>query len=461
MLFGIKLRAARRLIPLAVVILAVLGALLPVLAHGAPSVAPPQAAPVVVVPVAQTVESGLQRFMERAFREAEEMSAAAIILDINTLGGRLDSAESIGELVRGSSIPTVAYVHGKAVSAGSYIALNAGKIVMEPGSSLGAAAVVDAAGNEVDNIKVVAHWASEMKAAAEMRGRNPQIAEAMVDKNVGVALPELGRTLPKGQILSLTAEEALKVGYADKVTGDWQEVVRFAGGEGRAVVTIEPSLAEAFSRFVTQPWVATLLLLIGIAGVAIELFVPGFGLPGIIGVLGFGLYFFGQYIAGFAGMEHVALFIGGIVLLLIEVFAPTFGILGILGAISVFSGVVLAAYNTKQAALHLGIAFALAVVVVVIVVRVFKHRGVWNRFILRDQLTTEQGYSSSADHKQWLGRTGVALSPLRPAGTALIDGERLDVVTTGEFIAAHSAVEVVHVEGMRIVVRAVPTAGTE
>ncbi|UUZ96138.1 hypothetical protein LJK87_18375 [Paenibacillus sp. P25] len=186
---------------------------------------------------------------------------------------------------------------------------------------------------------------------------------------------------------------------------------------------------------------------------AIELFVPGFGPPGILGLLGFGLYFFGHYIAGFAGIEDIVLFIGGIVLLIIEVFVSSFGILGILGAICLFSGVVMAAYNTAQAALNLGIAFVLAAVVVTIVVRIFKHRGVWNRFILRERLTTEQGYTSTAERKDLLGQKGTALTPLRPAGTAQFGEDRVDVVTAGDFIAAGEAVEVIHVEGVRVVVR--------
>ncbi|TVY09656.1 NfeD family protein [Paenibacillus cremeus] len=417
---------------------------------------PAQAAPVVVIPVHSTIETGLQRFLERAFQEAQEARAVSIVLDIDTLGGRVDSAEEIGQLVRSSSIPTVAFVHGKAVSAGSYIALNANQIVMQPGSSIGAASVVDAGGNEVESAKVVAHWASEMKAAAELRGRNPQIAEAMVDKNTGVTMSQINRTVQKGQIVSLTAEEAVKVGYAEKLAGNLQEVVQFIGGEGHPVVTIDLSGAEQFARFITQPWVSMLLLFLGIAGVAIELFVPGFGLPGIMGLLGFGLYFFGHYIAGFAGVEDLVLFAIGILLLIIEVFVSSFGIIGILGAACLIGSVIMAAYNTKRAALNLGLAFVLAIIVVAIVIRVFKHRGVWNRFILREQLTTEKGYTAAPTRLDLIGQTGRSITPLRPAGTAMFGEERVDVVTAGDFIAAGREIVVLQVEGVRVIVREKP-----
>ncbi|CAG7606128.1 hypothetical protein PAESOLCIP111_00883 [Paenibacillus solanacearum] len=415
--------------------------------------APPAAAPVVVIPVHQTIETGLEQFLKRAFRETQEMRAMYIVLDINTLGGRIDSAEQIGEMIRESPIPTIAYVHGKAVSAGSYIAMNAGKIAMEPGSSIGAAAVVDASGKEVDNVKVISHWSSQMKSAAELRGRNARIAEAMADKNVGVTMPEIGRTVEKGQILSLTAEEAVKVGYAETLASSVQDVIRFIKAEDHPVVNIELSAAERFARFITQPWVSMLLLFIGIAGVAIEIFVPGFGVPGILGLLGFGFYFFGHYIAGFAGIEDLVLFALGIVLLMIEVFVSSFGILGILGAISLISGVVMAAYNTQKAMLNLGIAFVLAIVVVAIVIKYFKHRGVWNRFILSEQLTSDQGYTSAKSRTDLIGATGQALTPLRPSGTALFGEERIDVVTSGDFIPAGRQVIVIQSEGSRVVVK--------
>jgi membrane-bound serine protease (ClpP class) len=409
-------------------------------------------APVVVIPVHQTIESGLQKFMERSVRSAEQARASYIILDINTLGGRVDSAEGIGELIRSSSVPTIAYIHGKAVSAGSYIALNASAIIMEPGSSIGAAAVVDITGNEIESAKVISHWSSQMRSAAELRGRKPLIAEGMVDKNLVVAMPEIGRTAEKGQIVSLTADEALKVGYAERSAKDMKEVLAFLGAENRPVITEEPSPAEKFARILTDPFIATLLLIVGIAGIAIELFVPGFGLPGIIGLLGFVLYFFGHYIVGFAGVEDIVLFVIGVLLLIIEIFVSSFGILGVAGILCLFGSVIMAAYNTKQALLSLTWASVIAIVIIVVVVRIFKHRGVWNRFILRDSLTAEEGYVPTVAKSYLTGQTGVALTPLRPAGSAVIAGEKLDVVTEGTFIPAKSQIEVLRVEGSRIVV---------
>lgn len=405
------------------------------------------------IPAERTIESGLQRFLQRAYKDAEEHQASYIILDVNTMGGRVDAALEIGELIKNSKVPTAAFVRGKAFSAGSFIALNAKQIYMEPGSTIGAAAVVDGTGEELDtNAKTVAAWSSAMRSAAEQNGRNPAIAEGMVNKNRTLAVPQLNKEFRQGELISLTSEEALKVGYAEGIAGSREEVLKALGLEGAQVEVFNPSFSENLARFLLHPVVTTVLFILGLAGIAIELFVPGFGIPGFIGAASFVLYFFGQYVAGFAGVEDVVLFIIGIILLVIEIFVPGFGIWAIIGIICLMSGVIMAAYDSSAAALSLGIGFILAMVLAGVVIYAFRKRGIWNKFILKDELKTELGYVSQPVKEYLLGKTGKALTPLRPAGTAVFDGERVDVVTAGEFIQQGQQVTVVLVEGGRIVV---------
>ncbi|WP_435171020.1 NfeD family protein [Paenibacillus glycanilyticus] len=410
---------------------------------------------VYVVPVKQTVESGLKSFLERAYKEAAEAKAERVILVINTFGGEVTSAEEIGELIRKSSVPTTAYVEGKAVSAGTYIALNAQNIVMEPGSTIGAAAVVNGSGDLIDNPKVVSFWVKTMKEAAELNGRDPDIAAAMVDPGATLPLPDLKQVKQSGQILTLTADEALKVGYAEYKAESVDDAIKWLGLENRERIELNPSIAEKLASWLVNPIVMTVLFILGIAGIAIELFVPGFGVPGIVGILSFGLYFFGHYIAGFAGMESVVLFIVGIALLLIEVFVPSWGILGILGSASLIAGVLTAASNPMTAFISLVIALVAAAVILYFVVRKYKDRGIWNKFILREKLTTEQGYLSAETKEDLLGQEGIAITPLRPAGTIQIGDNRIDVVTSGEFIASGKTVKVIKTEGTWVVVREV------
>lgn len=408
---------------------------------------------VYVIPVEQPIERGLKKFMERGFKEAEEMQAGLIILQINTPGGLVKTTKEIGDMIQANNIPTVAYINGDAASAGSYIALVSDYIAMSPASTIGAAALVDGSNNYIDDPKLVATWKSNMQAAAEKNDRKKEIAGGMTDLNMVVEMPEIGRTKEKGQVISLTAKEALEVGYADKIVSSPAEVAAWLNYSPDNIYTMEPTTFEKVSSFLTHPVVSTILLFIGIAGILIELFVPGFGVPGIVGFLSFVLYFGGSYVAGIGGSETWFLFIIGIALLISELFVPSFGILGVLGSASLITGVVRAAYDTGTALVSLGIAAAAAIALVIIVSIVFKEKGIWNRFILSDSMTTDKGYSSVRTREDLLGMEGVSATPLRPSGTAVIGTERVDVVSEGDYILANEPIYVYKVEGSRVVVK--------
>ncbi|NMO94833.1 NfeD family protein [Paenibacillus lemnae] len=407
---------------------------------------------VYVIPVKQQIEQGLTSFLQRSFKEAVDMDAGLIVLEIDTPGGRVDKAQEIGNLLQQTDIPIVAFIRGDAASAGSYIALNADKIAMADGSMIGAAYMVDGMGNPVKDAKMVSWWKSKMKSAAESSGRNSDIAIGMAGTNEKVEMPEINRTNEVGQVISLSPEEALKVGYADKLANSTNEVIEWMGYSTTDMFTMELTFSEKLATFLTNPIVMTILLFVGIAGVLIEVIVPGFGFPGIIGIIGFVLYFFGNTVAGFAGTETWLLFIIGLVLLAMELFVPSFGILGVIGSISLVFGVVRAAYSTTHVAWSLGIAFLCALVAIVVVAVVFKERGIWNKFILSDSLSRENGYIPIADRDMLIGLTGISVTPLRPAGTAEIEGQRLDVVSAGGFVAAGTPIKVLKTDGTRIVV---------
>ncbi|AIQ54239.1 NfeD family protein [Paenibacillus sp. FSL R7-0331] len=409
--------------------------------------------PVFIIPVDQEIERGLQSFLERGFAEAANYGAVLIVLTIDTPGGLVNSAEQIGTMVRDSEIPVTAYIKGDAASAGSYIALNADTIIMKPGSMIGAASLVDMNGNSVDDAKMNSYWKSKMVGAAALNGRDPDIAAGMMDVNLVVNKPELGVSKTAGQIIALTSDEALKAGYAEHLAATPEEAVAWLGYSTDDIFHVQQTGAEKMSHFLTNPVVMTILLFVGIAGIVIELLVPGFGVPGIIGTLAFALYFFGNYVAGFAGAETWLLFILGLVMLVLELFVPSFGILGLLGSICLIAGVVRAAFSYTHALLNLGIAFAAAAVVIAVVVVIFKERGIWNRFILHESLTKEEGFVPAMERLNLIGAAGMSVTPLRPAGTAVFSGERVDVVTEGSFISSERPVSVVKVEGGRVVVK--------
>lgn len=401
---------------------------------------------VYVIPVEDGIERGLEKFLTRAFKEAEANNADLIILEINTLGGEIDAAVGIGELIRKEKIPVVAYIKGEAISAGSYIALNADKIYMEPGSHIGAAAPRTVTGEETDP-KVTSWWASHMISAAEQNNRDATIARGMVDPSV-----EIPGITEKGELITLDSKRAVKYGMADGIVESREELLRELAMNNAQVEEVKLTPAERLARFVTNPYVIPFLLIIGIAGILIEIFVPGFGISGIIGISAFGLYFFGHYLAGFAGWESIVLFLLGLTLMIVELFIPSFGIFGILGLIGFAMGISLAAYQTSYGMMSLLIALLINAVLLAILIKYFGHRGVWNRFILQDEQRKETGYVSHSKDKNLVGKIGRTLTKLRPSGVAVIDGKRFDVVSDGGFIDQNKEVEVVFVEGTRIVV---------
>jgi membrane-bound serine protease (ClpP class) len=414
--------------------------------HGASS------EPVYVIPVENTIEQGLESFLDRAFTEAEEVGAKAIILDIDTFGGSVEAADGIGKRIRNSDVPVIAFIQGNAVSAGAYIALNADQIIMTPGSSMGAAEVRDLQGEAADP-KVVSVWASKMVAAAELNGRQPEIAQAMVDRKVTIPGVKESQERP----LTLTSTEAKKVGYAEEIKSNLDEVLAYLELDEQPVIVMELSPSEVLARWVTNPFIVPLLLILGLGGIIFELLAPGFAVPGLIGITSLGLFFFGHYIAGFAGVEHVFLFIAGLVLMIIEVFAPGFGIFGFIGIASLILGVVLASYDTVYGMISLGIALVASLGLSFVIVKYLGHRGTWNRLILRDEMVKEKGYVAAASKAELMGKRGKSITPLRPAGTVMIHGQRIDAVTEGNFIPTAVEVEVVQVEWNRVVVRQIAT----
>ncbi|WP_454101158.1 NfeD family protein [Metabacillus sp. SLBN-84] len=403
---------------------------------------------VAVIPIEETVEKGLSQFIKRSFKEAAAENADHIILDINTPGGAVDAALEIADTIRGSKIPVTAFIDRRALSAGAYIALNADQIYMVPGAKMGSAAIIDLEGNTADK-KAESLWLAEMKESAEQNNRNAKYALAMADPDVDV--PEYGAG--KGDLLTLNSEQALEVGYSEGTAENLDSLLEKLNLASADVIDIEVSFAEKVARFVTNPIVIPILLSIGSLGLIVELYSPGFGLPGIMGLSSLFLFFYGHYIAGLAGLETIILFAAGIILVAAEFFVPG-GIIGFIGFGAILLSFFIATDDIGYMAFSLGIALLVAVSAAIIFVKVFgKRMNIFKKIILRDSTNTESGYVSSRSRLELIGKTGVALTSMRPSGTALIEDERIDVVTEGTFIAKDQKVKVIKVEGSRVVVR--------
>ncbi|MGM0921099.1 MAG: NfeD family protein [Bacillota bacterium] len=403
---------------------------------------------VAVIPIEETVEKGLSQFIKRSFKEAREEKAGHIILDINTPGGAVDAALEIADTIRASEIPVTAFIDRRALSAGAYIALNADQIYMVPGAKMGSAAIIDLEGNTADK-KAESVWLAEMKESAERNNRDSKYALAMADPDVD--LPEYGAG--KGDLLTLTAEQAVEVNYAEGIAENLDSLLNSLDLGSAEVIEMEVSFAEKVARFVTNPIVIPILLSIGSLGLIVELYSPGFGLPGFMGLSSLFLFFYGHYIAGLAGLETVILFIVGLILVAAEFFVPG-GIIGFIGFGAIILSFFIATDDIAYMAFSLVVALLVAVTAAIIFVKVFgKRMNIFKKLILRDSTNTESGYVSNRNRLELIGKTGIALTSMRPSGTALIDDERIDVVTEGMYIAKDQKIKIVKVEGSRVVVR--------
>lgn len=206
-------------------------------------------------------------------------------------------------------------------------------------------------------------------------------------------------------------------------------------------------------EWLTNPYVMTLLLTVGLIGLIVEIFHPGFGVPGLIGLVAFALYFYGNIEAGHSSWLSPTLFIIAIILCAIEIFAPGLVIFGVGGVLLLFFSIISAAASISVGVITLGFGLVLTLFVIWVLVRFFNLKIMRNRVVLEQEQKNDEGYRSSEDRKKLLGQTGITVTPLRPSGIALFGDRREDVVSEGVMIAENVEVEVIYVEGSRVVVR--------
>ncbi|MCY8205181.1 MULTISPECIES: NfeD family protein [unclassified Bacillus (in: firmicutes)] len=403
---------------------------------------------VYVIPVEKNVEQGLASFLSRSLQDAKEAHADHIILNINTPGGLVKSAIDIADLITESEIPVTAYVNKRALSAGAYIALQADNIYMAPGGKMGAAAIIDGKGNAADQ-KAESLWLAELEDAAVKNNRDPKYALAMADPDIDAK--EVGA--PKGDLLTLNADKAIDVGYSEGTADNISALVKKLGFDKAHISYAKESFVEKTARWLTNPVIVPILLTIAFLGLTVELFSPGVGIPGTVGFIALLLFFYGHLAAGLAGYETVLLFIAGVILILLEIFLPG-GIIGLLGLGAIVASLFLAAGSFTVMAVSLLIASAVSITAFILLTRVLgKRMKFFKKLILNDSTNTESGYVSNQTRTDLMGKVGVTFTPLRPAGTVIIDDERLDVVSEGSFTEKDKKVKVIKVEGSRIVVR--------
>lgn len=402
------------------------------------------AKPVIVVGIRGEIDAGQTALVFKALNEAKSQNASALLLEIETFGGQVDAAVKIRDMISDAKLHTICYVKNRAWSAGALVAISHKNIAIAPGGTIGAAEPIPT------TEKTVAAVRAEFAATATKMGRNPRVAEAMVDKSLGFE-----KYAAPGKILSLTDSQAMEVGYADLVAADRIAVLKHYALQDSPIVEVQSGWAERIAGWLSDPMVKSALIGIIFLAVMTEIKTAGTGVAALFGVVATALFFGTQWITGVATWVEVLLFLAGLILLAIEFFVPGFGFFGIAGLASILLSLFMTLGGGIGALNIMATGTVAAVVVFLILLRYLPSSGLWNRLVLRNELKTEQGYTASDNLTQLVGAEGVVLTLLRPAGSVRIGEKVFDVVSEGRFVEPGARVKVLGVNGNRIVVRAI------
>lgn len=422
-------------------------------------------------------------FMKRVLKQARHDGAEALIFDMNTPGGRVwETGELMMRELQEVDFPTYTFVNNFAESGGCLVAIATDHIYMRPAALIGSALPVTAAGDLEGNMKqkVGEMLRDLVRSVAKLKGHDPDVAEAFVTTDTevikdGIMISE------RGTVLHLSTEEATmlvngKPLLAKGVVDSVDEIIEREGLKGE-VLNVVPLGMERFAHWVQK--FSFLLIIVGLAGAYMELNAPGFGVPGVTSLLAFGLFFFGNHMAGnLAGYELAVLLVLGLVLIGVEIFILPGTILpGLAGGLLVFMSLILAMVDRfdfqyqwqdmpeapswgelltgPMLTFLLGMVGALAVIG--LLMRFLPKNRSFGGMVLTTSLGSGGGLDSQGDGEgqarvRYVDREGVVSADLRPAGKGMFDGELLDIVADGEFIEQGVKVRVIRHEGARIVV---------
>jgi membrane-bound serine protease (ClpP class) len=425
------------------------------------AIAPPAAAQqasnaVWLVPIETEITAATAQFVRARVDRANRELPLALVFYLDTPGGQISAMQRIVEdVLNRSQVPTLAIVRN-AYSAGALIAMAAEQVAMLPGSAIGAATpiLVTPIGISPVDEKMSSAMRGEFRAVAEARGRDARIAEGMVDARI-----ELPGIASGDELITLTGAQAVEYGIADIEARTVQEALERFGYAGVRIERLEPNLTERVGTWLAAPVIVAILLVLGVGGLLLEFFSPGFGIPGGIGLLALALLGLTAVVATPAGPLDLLLILAGIVLLAVEaLLIPGFGVAGVLG-IGVLAFAVFRVFQESWL-MVLGTSTVLAGALLAVLLWYLPYSRVASRLRLATRIgrtpfdpTVTPG--RAGERSDLVGLEGIALTDLRPSGLARVGDERVDVVTLGDFISNGTPIRVVRVAGNRVTVRAI------
>jgi membrane-bound serine protease (ClpP class) len=424
-------------------------------------VASAQQKKVMVMEIKNEIDPRMTRYVELALGHAKETKADIVIIEMDTYGGVLTDAKEIVDKIMAVQNPVWVFINSDAASAGALISIACDSIYMSPGASIGAATVVDASGGKAPD-KYQSYMRSIMRSTAEERGRNPTIAEGMVDEQV-----ELEGVKKVGQVITFSTSEAIEHGYCEGKVESIEEILRRNNVADYKIDRFNLSTSERVIAFFLNPFISGILILAIIGGIYFEMQTPGVGFPGAAALIALILYLVPYYLNGLAqNWEILTLFIG-FVLIVLEVFViPGFGVAGFAGITITIGSLVLIMINNNAFDFEFvpmnDILIALAstmggilggIVLLFVGSARLANTKLYRRIALTDTQERTEGYTSNVNKEAMNGKKGLAQTVLRPSGKVTIEGHQYDAFTRGEFIDKGKPIEVINEAGSSLQVK--------
>ena len=426
-----------------------------------PVVVNAQLTKVLQLEIKNDIDPRMSRYIELGLDAAKVGEYDLVVIEMDTYGGLVTDAKDIVERLLDFDKPVYVFINKDAASAGALISIACDSIYMAPGASIGAATVVMGQGEAAPD-KYQSYMRSTMRSTAEHTGRNPEIAEAMVDENI-----EIEGVTRAGEVITFTTSEAIKYGFCEGEVSSIKELLAKAGVSDYEIDEFEISTVEKIIALFLNPFVSGILIMIIVGGLWFELQSPGVGFPILAAIIAAILYFIPYYLNGLAANWELVLFVVGIILIAIELVAiPGFGVLGITGIILTVSSLVLVMLGNDvfdftlvpfkeiftATATTLG-AFAASFILLFLAGVRLTNTQFFQRVALSTVQNRSEGYTAKFRTESLMGATGKAFTVLRPSGKVLINGEVYDGYTRGEFILKDDPIVVISEEGTTLLVK--------
>jgi membrane-bound serine protease (ClpP class) len=410
----------------------------------------------------QDIDPGMNRRVKLAIDQAEALKVDVILIEMDTYGGAVTDADEIRTRILESKIPVYVFINKDAASAGALISIACDSIYMAPGASIGAATVVNGTDGAAAPDKYQSYMRSMMRSTAEATGRNPQIAEAMVDEKLVV--PGISDS---SSVITFSVAEAIQNGFCEGEYATAKEILAAQGLQSAEIIAYEEKTVDTIISFFLSPAVSGILILLIIGGIYFELQTPGVGFPLAVALSAALLYFIPYYLNGLAENWEILAFVIGIILLAVEFFIlPGFGVFGVAGIVLTLGGLVLGMLPNQAFDFELVPSYQLFGALLTVILSALVGVGMvfwltpkvneWGAFKHLTLATTQdrsKGYTSSTYSEDMVGKIGKVHSRLRPSGKVEIAGEIYDAYSRGEFLEQGESIEVISTEGTSLRVK--------